>query len=340
MVLKKINKPLACCALCYGMLVGSVNAAEIKTNMARMQAMDKITGRVSEIDVPVNGEVVFGSFSIVVRACATKPPEETPENFAFVDVVDNYNTGKPVNIFKGWMLSSSPALNAVEHPIYDVWLLKCYDGEIGNKKLLNSEELIKRDEIIKFVAQDNKFNNIEAIIPESTKIIEPIAEEENRELKEMPVATMEPSIVIEQPIEDGAPKSILNIGEKPVAEAVLNDENIVDAVVKELQEKQTDKPTTIVKPESVEVVDIEPLVVVEDNVKNQEPLLNIEDPIKDTEVLVKTETPEVSSDDILVEDIPENMENPAVSTEDEQIIKLEEEAEEDGFELNTEALKN
>ena len=51
-------------------------------NTAKMQAMDKITGRVSVIEVPVNSEVRFGSFSIVVRACKATPPEETPENYA------------------------------------------------------------------------------------------------------------------------------------------------------------------------------------------------------------------------------------------------------------------
>ena len=97
-------------------------AKEVPTNMAKLQAMDKITGRVSVIEVPVNAETKFGSFSIVVRACKTRPPEETPDNYAFVDVVDEQLDGKVVNIFKGWMISSSPALNAIEHPIYDVWL--------------------------------------------------------------------------------------------------------------------------------------------------------------------------------------------------------------------------
>ena len=131
---------LSCCCL-------TANAAEIRTNMARMQAMDKITGKVSEIDVPVGGEVLFGSFSIVVRTCLTRSPEETPENFAFVDVVDNYKSDEPINIFKGWMMSSTPALNAVEHPIYDVWLLKCYDGNLKGKKLLSEDELNIRDEL-------------------------------------------------------------------------------------------------------------------------------------------------------------------------------------------------
>ena len=74
--------------LCSSLLCSAAGAKEIDMNTAQMQAMDKITGRVSLIDVPVNGEVKFGSFSIVVRACKSRPPEETPENYAFVDVAD------------------------------------------------------------------------------------------------------------------------------------------------------------------------------------------------------------------------------------------------------------
>ena len=119
----------------------------IAANTARMQATDKITGRVSEIDVPVNGLANFGTFSILVRKCVTSSPEETPENIAFVDIVDNYATANPVNIFKGWMFSSSPALNAVEHPIYDIWLLKCYNRPQERTKLLTKEQLALRDTI-------------------------------------------------------------------------------------------------------------------------------------------------------------------------------------------------
>lgn len=122
-------------------------AAEIETNMAQMQAMDKITGRVSIIEVPVGGEVKFGTFSIVVRACKTRPEGEIPENFAFVDVSDKSFNREELNIFKGWMLSSSPAVNAVEHPIYDVWLLKCINGTPNAENLLSPEELEQRDNL-------------------------------------------------------------------------------------------------------------------------------------------------------------------------------------------------
>lgn len=119
----------------------SANAENISKNTAHMQAMDKITGRVSVIDVPVDGKVDFGSFSIVVRSCQTRSAEEIPDSFAFVDVTDTDLSGEKNNIFRGWMIASSPATNAVEHPIYDVWLLQCIDKETDKSLLLSAEEL-------------------------------------------------------------------------------------------------------------------------------------------------------------------------------------------------------
>lgn len=143
---KKINKLLVP-AVVLAALSAPATAKEIETNTAKLQAMDKITGRVNVIEAPVNAAVRFGSFSIVVRACKTRPPEETPDNYAFVDVVDIGQDNQQQNIFKGWMISSSPALNAVEHPIYDVWLLQCINTEVDKSKLLNTEQLKARDEI-------------------------------------------------------------------------------------------------------------------------------------------------------------------------------------------------
>ena len=140
-------------ALFLGLAIGlffcvcPASAGEIDTNMGQFQAMDKITGRVSIIEVPVGGMVEFGSFSVVLRSCKTRSPEEVPENFAFVDVADKSFGGEEYNIFKGWMFSSSPAVNAVEHPIYDVWLLKCFDGDVKGKTLLSAEALAERDNL-------------------------------------------------------------------------------------------------------------------------------------------------------------------------------------------------
>lgn len=143
----------------------SLRAENIAKNTARMQAMDKITGRVSEIDIPVNGKMDFGSFSVVVRSCQTRSAEEIPDNFAFVDVADMDLSGKQSNIFKGWMISSSPATSAVEHPIYDVWLIKCLDTKVDKSLLLSQEELDKRD-MLPSLKAGNKQKAVAALIDE------------------------------------------------------------------------------------------------------------------------------------------------------------------------------
>lgn len=126
---------------------GSARAENVAMNTAQMQALDKITGQMKVIEVPVNGEASFGSFSVVVRSCQTTPPEETPENYAFVDIADTDRSGETFNIFKGWMVSSSPSLNSVEHPIYDVWLFKCHNTQVEQSKLLSAAKLAERDKL-------------------------------------------------------------------------------------------------------------------------------------------------------------------------------------------------
>lgn len=122
-------------------------ATEIETNSALMQSMDKVTGRVNKITVPVNSKVSYGDFSFVLRSCKKRPAEETPENFAFVDVADKSFGEEEYNIFRGWMLSSAPGVNAIEHPIYDVWLLECIDSDVSNAVFLTKEELNARDNL-------------------------------------------------------------------------------------------------------------------------------------------------------------------------------------------------
>lgn len=222
----RISKLFGCSALC-SLLAFNVSAAEIATNTAQMQAMDKITGKVSLIEVPVNGAVKFGSFSILVRSCKTRSPEETPENFAFVDVVDDYNE-KPANIFRGWMMSSSPALNAVEHPIYDVWLLKCIDTKVDSSKLLTAEQLKERDALETVSASERVVEinpevagsaAVETPKAESVPVAEPEADKtEENVLKEAKPAEVETNEIVLSPSEsvseDGAPKSLLDFGSR------------------------------------------------------------------------------------------------------------------------------
>jgi hypothetical protein len=92
---------------------------------ALLQGLDKITGRVSKLTVPVGSSIRFGTLDVTVRACRKAEPVEPPESAAFLEVTDNKANGTRVALFSGWMFASSPGLSALEHPTYDVWVLSC-----------------------------------------------------------------------------------------------------------------------------------------------------------------------------------------------------------------------
>jgi hypothetical protein len=97
----------------------------IQTDEAVLQGLNKITARISTIKVGVGETVNFGSLQIAVKACDKRPPEETPESAAFLQVVEQKPGEAPITRFSGWMFASSPALSAMEHPVYDLWVLDC-----------------------------------------------------------------------------------------------------------------------------------------------------------------------------------------------------------------------
>ena len=97
----------------------------ISEPLAQMQGLDKITARVSQFNAPVGQTVNFGKLSIIVRDCRRSPPEERPENAAFVEIYESRPSEARERLFSGWMFSSSPALSALDHPVYDVNLLEC-----------------------------------------------------------------------------------------------------------------------------------------------------------------------------------------------------------------------
>lgn len=159
----KKNSLIAIAAATTTLLSVSASATEISTNAALMQAMDKVTGRVNKIIVPVKGQTTFGDFSLVLRSCKKRPAEETPENFAFIDVTDKSFGTEEYNIFRGWIISSTPGINAIEHPIYDVWLLECIDTKVDKKELLSDETLAQRDSLPTksiFAAQKNETKEV------------------------------------------------------------------------------------------------------------------------------------------------------------------------------------
>lgn len=93
--------------------------------VAILQALDKVTGRVRTLEIAVGDSAEFRELQITVRACNRRPPEEPPESTAFLEVRLRRPNEEPRLIFSGWMYASSPAVSALEHPVYDVWITEC-----------------------------------------------------------------------------------------------------------------------------------------------------------------------------------------------------------------------
>lgn len=124
--------------LAVGMLClpSSAQAYWIKGQTAKLRGLDKITGRTVDFYVKTQEHVQFGSLQLTLHACFKRPPDVIPETAAFLQVVDlglSKNIDSPraelqEPIFSGWMFASSPALNGLEHSVYDFWVLDCEKG--------------------------------------------------------------------------------------------------------------------------------------------------------------------------------------------------------------------
>ena len=106
-------------------LVSPALAETVANPVAQFSGLDKITGRITTFDVYIDETVQFGALQITPRACYTRPPTETQRTSVFVEVDQVNLSGKIERIFTGWMFADSPALNAIDHAVYDIWLLDC-----------------------------------------------------------------------------------------------------------------------------------------------------------------------------------------------------------------------
>ena len=115
-------------ALAGALSAAPASADKIKNPTAVFNGLDKITGRIISFEVSVDETVQFGALQITPRVCYSRPPTESPQTDAFleVDEVTLENTYR--RIFTGWMFSASPGLHGIEHAVYDVWLTECKGG--------------------------------------------------------------------------------------------------------------------------------------------------------------------------------------------------------------------
>lgn len=119
-----------------------VSKAEVMEDYSviKLQALDKSTARTVTFQAKVGSTIQYGSLFIKTQACRKSPPLEKPESAAFMQIWE-VPIGKEKSewIFSGWMFASSPALSAMDHPVYDVWVLDCLSGDAENSEAKSSE---------------------------------------------------------------------------------------------------------------------------------------------------------------------------------------------------------
>jgi len=130
-------------------IIGAQDAADeapkqrpnIIGDIVTLRTLDKVTAITKDYDVKIGESLKFASLNIDVKHCEVKPPEAIPETFAFLQIFEPpqlrtkereklTEEPEPIKLFSGWMLASKPAISALDHPVYDVWVIGCKGGAI------------------------------------------------------------------------------------------------------------------------------------------------------------------------------------------------------------------
>jgi hypothetical protein len=93
--------------------------------VAELQALDKVTARVTKLRVPLDRPTEFGTLTITVRACHARPPDEVPDAAAFLEIADSRAPANGAVVFRGWMFANAPGVNMLEHAVYDIRVMEC-----------------------------------------------------------------------------------------------------------------------------------------------------------------------------------------------------------------------
>ena len=116
---------MALLAIALPFLAVPASAQRIENKVAVFAALDKVTAKIWKLEVPLGQTVRFGALNVTPRVCFTRPPTEPPKTSTFVEVEEIQLDNSTKRIFSGWMFAESPGINAVEHPVFDLWLTDC-----------------------------------------------------------------------------------------------------------------------------------------------------------------------------------------------------------------------
>jgi len=97
------------------------------TNFVEIKILDKVSSKTSQLTLDINKETKFENLIIKVLKCKNSEFDDNPEVTAYMQVQDiTLDNNDQVFVFNGWTFSSSPSITLFDHPVYDIWLSKCY----------------------------------------------------------------------------------------------------------------------------------------------------------------------------------------------------------------------
>ncbi len=197
------------------MMPWSARAAMDDYAFVKLQALDKSTARTETFVAEVGSTIQYGSLFIKIQSCRKAQPIDKPESVSFLQIWEvPHGAEKSTWIFSGWMFASSPALSAMDHPVYDVWVLDCQSDK--NKK---DEKAVSTPSAAEPKAQDDL-----TAVPQET----PKAEDDSVPVTQTPEPSVPQKQVQEEqaiPEEDTSPVDLppANTPQTLIPSAPVND---------------------------------------------------------------------------------------------------------------------
>ena len=109
-------------------LISSGNSeSNLEGNFTEIKILNKISSKNVSLELKNNEEKIFDDLIIKSIKCKNSEFDDDPEIISYIQVIDqSISTNDEVFVFNGWMFSSSPSINPFDHPVYDIWLTRCY----------------------------------------------------------------------------------------------------------------------------------------------------------------------------------------------------------------------
>lgn len=120
---RAVTRAMKRLALCGVLLAGSAAAQDVADAPGGiLRWLDKVSGETADIELTRGQVAVSGRLTIQLDACRYPVDDPTSNAYAHLTITDSLISGA---VFSGWMIAASPALSALDHPRYDVWVLRC-----------------------------------------------------------------------------------------------------------------------------------------------------------------------------------------------------------------------